>query len=121
MTTTKMVVDLLWFLVMFLLLLGGFSITMYSMFKKYDRYHGPGETLLTLFSVSLGDIEWGFESLVVSAEHGHYDNTYLFGSFLLSVFMLLSIVLLLNLVVANFSSTFKRIELRSYQVITVFI
>jgi hypothetical protein len=63
----------------------------------------------------LSDIEWGFESLVVSAEYGHYDNTYLFGSFLLSAFMLLASVLLLNLVVANFSSTFRRIELRAYQ------
>jgi hypothetical protein len=109
----KMIVDLINFMSIFFLLICGFTVTMYSMFKQIEGYHTLGTTLLTLFKAALG--EFDYDALQQSAKFGKFDSTYMYGSSLLCIFLLLATVLLLNLVVARFSSTYLRIEKRSYQ------
>jgi hypothetical protein len=105
--------DLIDFLAILGIILFGFTVSMHAMFREMHGYHSIIETFLTLFLAALG--EFDFDALQISAEHGKYDTTFIFGSVLLLVYLLLATVLLLNLVVAKFSSTYMRIEATSYE------
>jgi hypothetical protein len=87
-----MSVDLVSFLVVFLISILGFGIAFHSLFPDTDAFRGPGATFLTLFSAALGGHE--FETY-----NGHkYQNL---GVATMALYVTFVMIILLNLIIAR--------------------
>eukprot|EP00743_Colponemidia_sp_Colp-15_P012629 GILK01014440.1.p1 GENE.GILK01014440.1~~GILK01014440.1.p1 ORF type:complete len:677 (-),score=98.59 GILK01014440.1:76-2106(-) len=99
-----MIFDLLLFVWIFGTLLVGFAGTFYSMFgDKLDDFSSFSRSCLSLFLAALG--EFDMDALVVVSPN--------WGSFLLVLYLVVSALMLVNLLVAVFASTYDEIYKRA--------
>jgi hypothetical protein len=106
-----MVRDLVLFLGIFGTITAGFAIAMSAIFGGVDGYESWGAAFLTLFQSALGNFDFEvFESIRRSDGHANAFGGYLLGCFFLATYLLLNMLLLLNILIAKFASTYAAYE-----------
>ena len=85
----------------------GFAITFLSQFSNKDDYQTLGQSMLTLYSAMLGNFEFDFPS--------DSDFLSIAGKIALVLYSVITAIVLLNLLIAQMSNTYKRIEDASLQ------
>lgn len=100
----SMFVDVLMFVVVYVVCIFGFGVCFHGLFYGHAPFNSKGGTLLFLINATLG--EFDFDELA--------DIVYIgLGTTVLVLFLVLTTVLLLNLLIAQMSSTYNRIMDRS--------
>jgi len=100
----SMVLDVLSFVVVYLVCVFGFAACFYGLFFDLTPFTSPGYTLLYLFESTLGSFDFTTFN----------DSIYkTFGMVVLTAFLLLTTILLINLLIAQMSSTYDRISNKS--------
>ena len=98
--------DLGAFLLMFLMSILGFGIAFHSLFPDREEFAGASATFLTLFNAALGD--HNFESF--------QDHRYQYvGISTMALYVMFVTIILLNLIVARMSSTFQKMNEKSFE------
>jgi hypothetical protein len=115
-----MVRDLVLFLGIFITITAGYAISMSAIFgPSVDGYRNWGAAFFTLFQSALGDFDFDvFDSGVHESDESPSDSTkavntrggYLLGCIFLTTYLLLNMLLLLNILIAKFSSTYAAYE-----------
>ena len=95
----KMFADIIIFFILYILILISFASVGTLAFFRTSAYTNLYESVITLFGSSLG----GFDYSAI-------DST--FGDIYLSVFLIVSLILLLNLLIAILSTTYSYYETR---------
>ena len=99
----SMMVDVVTFIVVYLVSIYGFTVSFRALFYTVNDYSSTGTTFVTLFESTLGNFQFD-----------NFDNTYkTVGVILLVLFLILTNVLLVNLLIAQMSSTYNRIIFKS--------
>lgn len=100
--------DLGFFMVVFLTCVTGFWITFHALWPENPNFATPGATIITMVNAGLSN-----PNLFVYADGT--DRYYTFGLLLMICFSFFTVILLLNIVTANFSATFDKINEKSFQ------
>jgi hypothetical protein len=100
--------DVCYFAVVFSIVLYGFCVALYSIFRDMESFRSPSQTFLTLFSAAFGNYDNSFETL---AEQPFKT----LGLIVMLLYIVLSAVLLLNLIIARMAATHQRIDEQSFQ------
>jgi hypothetical protein len=100
----SMMVDVAIFIVVYFASIFGFGVCFYGLFYGSPSFDSSGATLLYLFQSTLGNFDFG--ALDGSTYYG-------IGTAVLVLFLVLTTVLLLNLLIAQMSSTYSRIKDKS--------
>jgi ankyrin repeat protein len=123
------------FLLVYIVPVIGFSIAFHGMFSHLDSFQSFGSSLLSMLACTLGDFDFGLFS---SEEYNNNNNSNLekngnkmplffthhplqqkwrnmMGIALLFIFILLSIIILLNLLVARMSNSFQQVSDAAFQ------
>ena len=98
--------DLGAFLFVFLMSILGFGIAFHSLFPDREEFQGLGSTFLTLFNAALGDHNFG------SFQSHKYQ---LVGVPAMGFYAMFVTIILLNLIIAQMSSTFEKMNEKSFE------
>jgi hypothetical protein len=98
-----MIVDVMTFVLVYVVSIFGFGVCFYGLFFDEASFDSSGATLLYLFQSTLGNFDFG-------ALNGSYGGV---GTVVLVLFLVLTTILLINLLIAQMSSTYSRISERS--------
>lgn len=99
----SMMVDVSVFIVVYLVSIYGFTVSFRAMFYTVNDYSSTGVTFVTLFQSTLGNFNFD-----------EFDGSYkLIGVVVMVIFLTLTNVLLVNLLIAQMSSTYNRIIFKS--------
>lgn len=99
----SMITDVYTFIVVYLVCIYGFTVCFRAMFYTLNDYSSTGITFVTLFQSTLGNFRFD-----------EFDGTFkLVGVLVMVLFLTLTNVLLVNLLIAQMSSTFNRIIFKS--------
>ena len=98
--------DLGAFLFVFLMSILGFGIAFHSLFPDREEFQGLGSTFLTLFNAALGDHNFG------SFQSHKYQ---LVGVPAMGFYAMFVTIILLNLIIAQMSSTFEKLNEKSFE------
>jgi hypothetical protein len=100
----SMVLDVAVFVLVYVVSIFGFGVCFYGLFYGQAPFDSSGETMLYLFQSTLGNFDFG--ALSGSPFNG-------VGTAVLVAFLVLTSVLLVNLLIAQMSSTYSRIKEKS--------
>jgi hypothetical protein len=100
----SMVLDVMVFVLVYVVSIFGFGVCFYGLFYGQASFESSGDTLLYLFQSTLGSFDFG-------ALSGPPFNGV--GTAVLVAFLVLTSVLLVNLLIAQMSSTYSRIKDKS--------
>lgn len=95
--------DVMAFLIVYVLMIIGFSVAFRGLFTDLSSFHSNGQTFLSLFAGTMSNFT--FED--ISSENGGLDTI---GIVLTILFVVMTAILLMNLLIARMSNSFQRIS-----------
>jgi len=116
----SMTSDVMSFMYLFVLILWGFAMTMSSIFLRVPEFHNIQEALLNLFASSMGGFDYSWFDYQLEDESGESyfalsEKQRVVGRLLLTIFVVLASIVLLNMLIAILTETYTRITEHSFQ------